>query len=137
MDFLQPFCQYKVLKSVVVGASNQSSVLSRFFGPKITKLIYSTKVSNRDQFLDSLPRGYLDGLASGDFSKIDLLVEQLDFTSAGRLTASLSLLVLVVEEWSARSCVSFDILTELLLVPAWRKIIATAWERRAQPSADV
>lgn len=126
MDFLDVLLDLRLLRSVVVGASNRTGTLKRrIWLSRLTQLVHSTSAENRESFFNSLPGqdSFLRLLRQGRFEVFDAyVVPELHLTSPGCVVAALALLVFLLNDLDSNtSCFEPGFLVDRLCVPLWLK----------------
>lgn len=126
MDFLAVLLDLRLLRSVVVGASNRTGALRRrLWLSRVTSLVNEAVQQRGDQFKESLPGGdhFLRALCAGNFEIYDaLVVPELPLSSPGRVVATLALVVYLLNHLDSETQ-EFEpgFLCDRLIVPLWRK----------------
>ena len=114
-------CDIHYFRRVILYASNRTGWLSRtLFGDRLSQLVYNIKIEQLET-LDELFQediGFWDMFASGRTLGFESkVVPWLDFSTAGRVTASLSLLAHVVDNLDKRSDLSRDFILDAVCAP--------------------
>ena len=126
LELLKKLSDLEYFQKVLLGASNRTSSWKRvLFHDNLTRLVASVKVDYKDRLEAVLPLSssfwelFLDGRVYSLFS----LSPSLDFTTSGRVTASLGLLVYILDKCDEKDCpYSKQFLLEVIAIAGWNQV---------------
>lgn len=129
-------CNINYFRRVILYATDRTGWWSRtLLGDRLSHLVYKIKIEQLDT-LDELFQediGFWDMFASGRTLGFESkIVPWLDFSTPGRITASLSLLAHIVDKLDKRSDLSSDFILDAVCAPVCSRLKTLVSLKRLQ-----
>nr|WRQ19840.1 MAG: putative E1B 19 kDa protein [unidentified adenovirus] len=129
MDASLMFTELRALREILKAASNRASWWDLLWASNFAKLIRRVKFEKADVFdalidqTEFLDRKLLELLSDGYTIGIKhVIYTELDFSTPGRVVASMAFLAHVIDVWSADCCFTPDFVLDSVAVPLWQMI---------------
>lgn len=144
-DFLvNALLDYKYVRQILKGASKHASWWELLWLDPVSRLVRRIKQEQEEQLQQAFESCHADGLPISFYLRLGyvnilrcVVLHELDFSTPGRLVASLAFMSYLIDRWAEDSDFSFDFVLDSTAIPLWqmsRYYASTSADRSPPPT---